>query len=418
MRIALVNRNYFVTGGPERYLFSLVERMPQHTFIPFAVNFKKNFKTPYQKYFVSPPGDGDGVYIQDFKLSLTQKISYAFQSIYHLEAKKKLEWLIRAERPDLALFLNAVYFSDSIIDACRKYRIPILWRISDFHKVCANYLLYRDGHVCEDCLNHGILKALRNRCGGYQRSFGAAFIKVIGTGLSKVRGLYEAVDYFIVPSEFTRQKMIQGGFDPKKLVHIPTGVTLVEQDSIAPPTSPDILYFGRLIQDKGVETLLSAFTLIDHPTAQLWIAGDDNSSYARELKEKFSGKIRERIHFLGFLPPDRILRLLKLATCFVVPSLCYDNQPNVLLEGMAHGRPSVVSNLGSLKEVVKDGQTGLLFEAGDPEDLARKLDYLLSHPQEAYEMGIRARQYVARHHSIERHLASLEALFEKCRRGN
>ncbi len=192
-------------------MFSLVENMPNHKFIPFCVNFEQNNETPYKKYFVSPPSGSDSVYFNEFKMTPWKKMAYAFNSIYHIEARRKLERLIKDVRPDLALFLNAVYFSDSIIDACRHNDVPIIWRMSDFHKVCPNYLLYRDGHICEDCLQHGLIMAVYNRCGGYQRSLGAALIKVAGMWLSRVRRLYDNVDYFITPSAFTREKMVQGG---------------------------------------------------------------------------------------------------------------------------------------------------------------------------------------------------------------
>jgi hypothetical protein len=211
MKIVAVNRNFFVAGGPEKYLFSLIDNLPEYDFIPFCLQLKKNLETPYSKYFVGGPSQADGVYFNEFRLSPAQKIKYAIDSVYHQEARRKLERLIRDERPDIALFLNAVYFSDSIIDACRRYRVPIIWRMSDFHKICASYLLYRDGNICEDCLDHSLISAICNRCGGYQRSVGAAFVKVAGMWLSRFRRLYDHVEYFITPSRFTRQKMIQGG---------------------------------------------------------------------------------------------------------------------------------------------------------------------------------------------------------------
>lgn len=395
-------------------MFSLMENMPQHQFIPFCVDFEQNRETPYTKYFVSPPAGAGSVYYKDFKMSPAQKVLYAFNSIYHIEARRKLERLIQDERPDLALFLNALYFSDSIIDACRTHNVPMIWRMSDFHKVCANYLLYRDGRVCEDCLKHGLTMALRNRCGGYQRSLGAALIKVAGMWLSRMRRLYNHVDYFITPSAFTRKKMIQGGFRPEKIIHIPTWTSIPESQPSPLPLSPEILYIGRLSHEKGVETLLKAFMLLKSATACLSIIGDDTTVYAQQLKAVFPDELGKRIHFLGFQSQEQIAELFKRATCFVVPSVCYENQPNVVLEGMAHARPAIVSDLGSLREMVIDGKTGYCFEAGNARDLSEKIDKLLQNPQKAYEMGIQAREYVAEYNSIRTHLSSLEALFEKC----
>lgn len=412
MKIVVVNRNFFITGGPEIYMFTLMENMPQHRFIPFCVAFEKNLESPYSRYFVPPPPGQAGVYFHDFKMSFFQRFGYACSSIYHFEAKRRLESLIVEERPDLVLCLNAVYFSDSIIDACRRHRVPIVWRLSDFHKICAGYLLYRDGRPCDECLERGLYRAVVNRCGGYQRSRAAACVKVAGMWLSRLRGLYDYIDCFVAPSEFTRQKMIQGGFRPEKVVHIPTMTKAVAEP--AAPSSRDILFVGRLSPEKGVEILLAAFTLLKDKNARLSIVGDDTSDYARRLKAGVPDALQGRITFHGFQDGEEVGSLYDRAFCFVVPSVWYENQPNTVLEGMAHARPVVVSDLGSLGEMVDDGVTGFRFEAGNASALAAKLDTLLSRPREAHEMGRRGREHVLRVHDMRTHLASVDRLFVQC----
>jgi glycosyltransferase involved in cell wall biosynthesis len=258
--------------------------------------------------------------------------------------------------------------------------------------------------------------AVYNRCGGYQRSLGAALIKVAGMWLSRMRRLYDNVDYFITPSAFTREKMIRGGFSPERIVHIPTWIDTAGYEGNQICSPGEILYVGRLSHEKGVETLLEAMMLLKNQSAHLTIVGDDTTPYALQLKDSFANKLGTRIHFPGFQNQKRIGELFSQATCFVVPSVCYENQPNVVLEGMAHARPAVVSDHGSLREMVMDGQTGYLFEAGNASDLSDKLDKLLQNLKESREMGIRAREYVVKNHSIESHLSFIEALFEKCLR--
>jgi glycosyltransferase involved in cell wall biosynthesis len=393
-------------------MFNLMENMPQHRFIPFCVAFRQNRETPYSRYFVSPPAGQDGVYFGDFKMSLVRKLAHAGNSVYHWEARRKLERLIRDEKPDLVFCLNSVYFSDSIIDACRKHGIPVVCRLSDFHRVCASYHLYRDGQPCEECIERGLSRAVVNRCGGYQRSHAAAFIKVAGMWLSRLRRLHDCVDYYVAPSEFTRQKMIQGGFEPAKVVHIPTMAAVNAQPSMS--ASQEILFAGRLSPEKGIDTLLAAFGLLKNTGARLSIAGDDTSDYARALKDSVPAELKRRVMFHGFMDAEQIKRLYERALCVVVPSVCYENQPNAVLEGMAHGRAAVASDLGSLKEMVDDGLTGFRFRAGDSGDLASKLDTLLASPEKAREMGLRGRQHVAEHHALPKHLAALETLFQRC----
>jgi glycosyltransferase involved in cell wall biosynthesis len=413
MKILTVNRNYFVTGGPEKYMFSLVENMPQHQFIPFCVDLEQNRETPYQKYFVAPPSGSGGTYYKEFRMSPAQKATYALNSIYHRDARHRLERLIQEERPNLALFLNAVYFSDSIIDACRKHKVPIIWRLSDFHKVCANYMLYRDGHVCEDCIEHGLSRALRNRCGGYQRSLGAALTKIAGMWLSRARNVYDDVSYFVAPSGFLRRKMIEAGFTPKKVVHIPT---FVDAEAVLPtpyPNTPHILYCGRLTPEKGVSVLVEAVHMMRNKDVRLTVTGDTSGDYGQKIVNSVPPESRSRVDFIGFRNQKELATAYDEHSLVVVPSLSYDNLPNVVLEAMAHERPVIVSRLGSLAETVEDGKTGCHFESNNPRDLALKLDYLVDNPDVGRVMGKNARSFVLRVHSLRTHLGKIGALFEE-----
>ena len=412
MKILLVNRNFFVTGGPEKYMFSLMESMPEHEFIPFCLNFSKNEKTPFREFFLQPPGGPNNIYFNQFQMSLLQKIGYGMNMIYSLEARHQIEKLIEAVKPDAALFLNAVYFTDSIIDACRKHRIPVIWRLSDFNKICSNYLLYRDGNVCEDCLEKGLWSILKNRCGGYQKSFSAACIKMIGMYLSKLKKSNDYIDFFITPSQFTKKKMIQGGYDTNKIVHIPTFIidSGVTSKTICHKNS--ILYVGRLSPEKGIDTLIEAFKQVKNPNARLKIVGDTNGDYAKSLMETVPEKLKRRVQFLGFKTQKEVNCLFQESMFFVVPSVWYENQPNVVLEGMCKEKPALVSDLGSLSEMVIEGETGYRFKAGDANDLADKIDMMLNNASHTMQMGKAARHYVREHHSLQNHLNSLNTLFQ------
>src|SRR3989304_8051291 len=90
MKIVVVNRNYFVTGGPEKYMFTVMENFQRHEFIPFCCAFKQNRETPYSTYFVTPPGGEGNIYFQEFRMSFFQKISYA---VFCLKKIKEEEYV-------------------------------------------------------------------------------------------------------------------------------------------------------------------------------------------------------------------------------------------------------------------------------------------------------------------------------------
>jgi glycosyltransferase involved in cell wall biosynthesis len=414
MKILVVNRNYFITGGPEKYMFSLMENMPEHEFMPFCVNFDQNKATPYSRFFLEAPGGSGNVSFSNFQMSFLEKIRFSAEMVYSFKARKRLSAMIAETKPDIALFLNGVHFTDSIIDACREHGIPIIWRLSDFHKICANYLLFREGRICEECLERGLFSILRNHCGGYQRSLAVSLIKYAGMKLSRLRGIYNHIRYYIVPSQFTRKKMIQGGFPPERIVYIPTFVHFQENLGNAVNTNKDILYVGRISPEKGVETLIKAFERMEHRGNRLVIVGGRNSNYAKGLIASIPERTKTRVQFLGFRPRKEVMRLFSQCAMFIVPSIWYENQPNTVLEGMALGKPAIVSESGSLTELVKHGKTGYHFEAGNSDDLAAKMDMVLEAPETAIQMGLNALRYLKKHHSREKHLEQLNELFNKC----
>lgn len=395
-------------------MFSLMESMPEHEFIPFCVDFEKNEETPYSRFFLEAPGGRNNVYFSDFQMSWLKKLSFSAELIYSFKAKNKLSAMIAEVKPDVALFLNGVHFSDSIIDACHKHNVPILWRMSDFHKICANYLLFRDGKICRECLESGISRVLWNRCGGYQRSLAVSLIKYAGMKLSRLRNIYKHIDYYVVPSLFTREKLIQGGFPPDRIVHIPTFIDMPETFSNSTVEAKDILYVGRFSPEKGVNILVEAFSKIKNKSARLLLAGGTKEEYEAVMGDTLPASLEGKVKFLGFLSLNKVYELFASCAFFVVPSIWYENQPNSVLEGMRFGKPALVSKLGSLQEMVVEGDTGFLFEPGNSDDLADKMDHLLADPESMGRIGQNAFNYVKKYHSKEDHLARLNELFLKC----
>ncbi|MCD4722089.1 MAG: glycosyltransferase family 4 protein [Desulfobacula sp.] len=388
-----------------------MENMTEHEFVPFCLNFLKNKETQYKNYFLQPPGGSENIYFNQFEMSLYQKACYGMNMVYSFSAKNQIEKLLEQVKPDVALFLNAVYFTDSIIDACKKYKVPIIWRLSDFNKICANYLLFRDGKPCEECLEKGLWCILKNRCGGYQRSLSAAVIKTFNMYLSKIRSSNNYISFFITPSQFTRSKMIKGGFNQEKIVHIPTFISGGRKNFEYEPDRNSILYVGRISPEKGVNVIIEAFKRIKNSKAVLSIVGDKNTDYAQELIATIPDRLKNRINFLGFKNQKEVKQLFYKSLFFIVPSVWYENQPNVVLEGMSCGRPALVSRLGSLIEMVSEGETGYHFKSGNPEDLAEKIDILLDHPEKTIEMGKTANKHVTEHHDLQNHLDALNKLF-------
>jgi glycosyltransferase involved in cell wall biosynthesis len=162
-----------------------------------------------------------------------------------------------------------------------------------------------------------------------------------------------------------------------------------------------ILFLGRLEQRKGIETIGAAFPEIfsRYPDISLTLVGNDTpnilgfSSGAEYLKNKFRiAGCLTAVGFVGNISLEDLPSLFRVHDIVWVPSL-YDNFPLVCLEAMACAKPVVVSDAGGLPEMVRHGDTGLVFRRGEAEDLIKKTTMLLEDPDLAITLGRNARLF-------------------------
>jgi glycosyltransferase involved in cell wall biosynthesis len=119
--------------------------------------------------------------------------------------------------------------------------------------------------------------------------------------------------------------------------------------------------------------------------------------------------LNDTVDFAGFVEnvPSRIAEL-----DIVVPaSTTGEPFGQVIIEGMAEQKPVVATNGGGVPEIVQDGITGLLVPMGDALRMAEAIDYLLTHPDEATEMGVRGRERVRTHFTIQKTARMVEAVY-------
>jgi glycosyltransferase involved in cell wall biosynthesis len=119
---------------------------------------------------------------------------------------------------------------------------------------------------------------------------------------------------------------------------------------------------------------------------------------------------------MGFQQGQEKWEIVKKSLFTIVPSEWYENFPVVVLEAYAAARPVIASNLGSLPYVVENGRSGLLFQSGNPKDLAEKIRFLVTHPQERQKMGEYARMLVETKYTPEKSYESLKAIFTQVQR--
>jgi len=173
------------------------------------------------------------------------------------------------------------------------------------------------------------------------------------------------------------------------------------------PRGKYVVFSGRMSPEKGVATLLEAARRIPDIPIRLLGGGPTLEGHAAEAPHNAT--------FLGQLSEHRVAEEYFGARFLVVPSLWFEGCPLVILEAMSHGLPVIASRIGGLPEFVDDGVTGLLFEPGDPEDLARKMRILWDNPARCRELGLEGRRKAIREYSEAVYWSRLERIYSAAR---
>lgn len=222
------------------------------------------------------------------------------------------------------------------------------------------------------------------------------------TGL--LRRVLRHVDGFLVSSRFSQQ-LIANSPLAIEARYLPPYVSSPGVAVSPPAGKPYYLFVGRLIRAKGLQTVIPLFA---NTARTLWVAG--SGSMGRELRCMAAG--RSNIRFLGQVNSENLPALYREARATLVPSICYDIAPRVILESLQQGTPVIGSHLGGIPEIISETGGGWVYRS--PEELASLLDWLDSHPEEGRARG-RQGQAGAAVYRLENHLRQYLSLIEEIR---
>jgi glycosyltransferase involved in cell wall biosynthesis len=339
--------------------------------------------------------------------SLFEKASLSWQTSWSVRASSELRDILAKKSPELAHFHNTFpLISPSGYYACRAAGVPVVQTLHNYRLLCPSGNLFRDGHVCEECVSHSLLRSIAHGC--YRESrLATAVVAGMLTMHGVLRTWAKQVDLFLVCTEFARRKFISSGFDEARI--------RVKPNFIAPDPGARFsrgttaLYIGRLSEEKGPQLLPPAWSKLSVPIP-LEIAGDGP---LRASLERDCARLGLRsVRFSGWLNAHAAMERLRAAKFLIVPSMCYEGFPMAIAEAYACGVPVIAAGHGGLAEVVRDGYTGLHFAAGDADDLAAKVEWAWSHRQEMEMMGRAARVEFETKYNTGAALKYLESAYE------
>jgi len=332
---------------------------------------------------------------------LKEKIRVALSTHYSNESKKIMMEQLDRYKPDIVHVHNFFpRLTPSVFDACLARNIPSVMTLHNYRLVCPGALFLRDGKVCEKCVQGSPYHAVKYGCYKSSRLGSFAVARMISYHKKK-QTWHHKVDRFIALTVFAKRKFIEAGFPTEKIAVKPNFYTGDMPDSKRERSGA--LFVGRISQEKGISTLLSAWKVIDYP---LRIVGSG------PLFEELSRNPLRTVNWLGLKEKPKVIGEMQKALFLVLPSEWYEGFPMVIVEAFACGLPVICSRLGGMAEVVKDGETGIHFEAGNSHDLTQKILWAKEHPNEMLEMGRKAKKVFEEKYSSEVNIHQLISIYK------
>lgn len=443
MRILQVVHSFppYNTAGTEVYSYTLAKELSvdNEVFIVYRIN------SASVKDFTIERGVYDGLRI--FAINNTFNYCDNFLMTYRNKYIGRIFCDILEEvKPDIVHIQHLLFLSVSIIEEIDRRGIPIVLTLHDYWLICPQGQLFdRSGRVCAgygvnncyDCqkyqmaIRKGVMpvysalqrlthprltRALKNiyflfaRLSFLKAENGRSFIS---ERLEYIKSACKKVDFFTAPSRFIRDKFVARGFDGRKIEFVPYGFDCslfrgfpeVKQEKIA------VVFIGTLLPAKGPDLLISAFNKLGAVKAELRIYGRLASyrgfeGYIRSLKALAKGG---NIKFIGEFEHRNIGEVLSRADALVVPSRWQENSPLVIQEAQLAGVPVIASNTGGIPELVIHRENGLLFRAGDSNDLFLQLKAFIEEPGLAGRLKRSAKEPV----KIEENARVIMGLYEQ-----
>jgi glycosyltransferase involved in cell wall biosynthesis len=329
--------------------------------------------------------------------------SRAFLSgIYNPFARRDVARLVNDFGPDVVHVHNLYpLFSPSILGAVRSMGVPIVMTVHNHFHTCPNADHVHGGLICTKCTGgREYFCAVENCRGNLLESIAYALRSTTARKL----GLFTRnVTITIALNEFARQRLVTAGFPPDRVVVLPNSAAIPDEPA-NPGRGSHAVFSGRLVPEKGAGTLVAAAQRC--PDIPVRFLGD-----GPEMAE-LRGGAPSNAHFCGQVDAAEVAAAYRGARFLVIPSRWFEGCPLVILEAMSFGLPVIASRIGGLPELVEEGVTGMLFEPGDSEELAEKMQTLWQDPGLCQAMGDAGRRRAIEQFNERDYWRKLSSIYE------
>lgn len=370
MKILMINKFLYPNGGSETYIFKLGDCLKS---MGHEVEY---FGMEHEGRCV---GNSVDAYTSDMDFhggSKIAKLTYPLKTIYSKEARQKIRLVLDDFKPDVCHLNNFNYqLTPSIILEIKKWSkesghdCKIVYTAHDYQLICPNHAMYdTNGNVCERCVGGRFISCTKGGC--IHSSKAKSIIGTMEAMYWNKNGVYKNIDTIICPSEFMKDMLDTNPVFKGKTIALHNFIDRVEEKQV--DKEDYVLYFGRFSKEKGIETILATSDI------------DFVCAGTGPLEEELN---KPNIKNIGFKSGEELEMLIRKAKCSVYPSVWYENCPFSVMESIMYGTPVVGARIGGIPELINDGVTGVLFEAGNADEFKSAIESIINNNEKAQAMS-------------------------------
>ena len=377
-------------------------------------------------------------YVEKRTLSTIGKLSLLLQLFYQPLTEKRLPKALHELKPDIIHVHNWQYhITGSLWVTLQKYapNTPVVYTVHDTRLICPSGKYNPQLASTQSCQQGGMVACIKKPC--KNNSVGETGFGLLDNLWQKTLPINDVVSQFILPSQSLCHLLTEAN---KTLPEQKTTVLLnalgeaffetsPEQFTPVEALQPNLLYVGRLSEEKGVHVLLDAMALLPEGF-RLTIVGEGNQEDFLKDKTKTLG-IEDRVTFVGKKTVAEVLTLFKSHWVSVLPCQWFEIFGLTVAESMAVGCPVIASNLGAMPELLgleekpenrpenKRGSflwanRGILFQPEYPLSLATAIETLWNNPQQYETIRSNGWQWARQTLQTHQHITQLQTIYENC----
>jgi glycosyltransferase involved in cell wall biosynthesis len=342
-----------------------------------------------------------------------QKLLVSLRLTYSRYHKAELKKHIRQFKPDIVHVHNFFpLLTPALFDACNELNIPVVHTLHNYRLLCPSATLFINGKVNNESLTKNAYAMIKYKA--YRNSYLGTFLLARAIEQYKKKNLWQTkVSQFISPSSSLKNIYTKAGFDAEKITVKPnfiqtppfinktghlTNNSLGEINTKASKNPKYAIFIGRLVEEKGIKTLLSSWTNNDielrvyggGPLAHLFddcllnqaekntendIENDIETKIETKINTEIKNKIKN-IRYFGEVKKEEAMLALAGAQYLIMPTLWQEPFGLVTIEALSLGVPVIASNIGAIPEIITHNENGLLFNPSNHNDLKDQIDIM------------------------------------------